>query len=80
MPHGVIELRTLKVVLAADTLRGCLIDCNPDLLSAVCFVAENIIVLYTIVASVIGMMIGIIRFHRDEAWLRNGWRLFQDLG
>jgi len=43
-------------------------------------VAENLIVLYTIVASVIGMMIGIIRFHRDKAWLRNAWRLFQDLG
>ena len=74
MPHGIIELRTVKVVLTADTFRGCLIDCNSNLLSAVCFVAENVIVLYTVVASVIGMMIGIIRFHWNKAWLRNGWR------
>jgi len=74
LPHGIIELRTLKVVLTADTFRNSLVDSNSDLLSAVCFVAENVIILYTIVASVIGMMIRVIRFHWNEAGLRDTWR------
>ena len=74
LPRGIIELRTLKVVLTADTFRNSLVDSNSDLLSAVCFVAENVIILYTIVASVIGMMIRVIRFHWNEAGLRDTWR------